>query len=231
MSKEVKVVHLLDKDGSIEFISSVPYSSYTTLVSAFKRGHFNSLLCREDRTYRVTFTDGSTELWCNSPGDPPYVYRKVGETTVPSEGMSYKDALEWMTLNAKQPLYDKDGVEYKITGFSLYVDNQHTTKPFEVFKFRDLKLFKTKPKPAPVYIPFWDAVKAAGQDGKCISKFENKGKGISATYRYRPEYPTGWEYWNGGSNRWGSALPFLNHSIDPDNTTYWAIVDDPSKES
>lgn len=230
MSKAVKVVHLLDRDGGIEFISSVPYSSYTTLVSAFKRGHFNSLLCREDRTYRVTFTDGSTELWRNSPGDPAYVYRKVGETTVSSEGMSYKDALEYMTTTTK-PTYNKEGVEYRVCGCRLWIDGSIQERPCAAACFTGLRLFTSKPKPAPVYIPFWDAVKAAGQDGKCISKFENKGKGISATYRYRPEYPTGWEYWNGGSNRWGSALAFLNHSTDPDNTTYWAIVDDPSKES
>lgn len=146
------------------------------------------------------------------------------------EGMCYKDALEWMTLNAK-PTYDESGIEYRISGYKLMIADSIQGLPFTTAAFVGLRLFKSKPKPPPVYIPFWDAVKAAGQDGKCISKFECEGKGCSATYRYRREYPTEWQYWNGAENQWRNAWGFLNHSIDPLGTTLWAIVDGPSKES
>lgn len=232
MSKEVSVVHLMDDRGrtvpSVQ--SSVIYEDYESLVRQFKKGTAGTLLAgTPNRTYRVTFKDGSTELWRNKEGDPRYVYTKVEETPMTDEGMSYKDALEWMTLNAKKPLYDKDGNEFQIHCCTLQYNGDEVSDPFEVNKFKSLRLYKTKPQPKPVFIPFWDAVKAAGQDGKCIRKYENKGTGIQATYRFKSDYPTEWQFWDGSVGKWRNTNFLFNHVVDVN--TYWAIVEDPSNRN
>lgn len=232
MSKEVSVVHLMEQHDPTKasLLSSVIYEDYDSLVAQFKKGSAGTLLASgPDRLYRVTFKDGSTELWQNKKGDPKYVYTKVEETPMTDEGMSYKDALEWMTLNAKQPLYDDEGTPYMITCCELRVGGIAKPDPFVYDKFKTLKLYKSKPQPKPVFIPFWDAIKAAGQDGKCIRKYENKGSGIQATYRFKPDYPTEWQYWDGSVGKWKNTGFLFNHVVDVN--TYWAIVEDPSNRN
>jgi hypothetical protein len=222
MSKQVTKVLLLSDDGSGRFVSGVTYRDYGELVAKFKSPRNTLLATSGDNTYRVEFKDGSHELWHKNYDEDSYT--KLQQTEFSS--MSYKDALEYMTCHPKTPLYDDQGTKYLITCCKLQVNGVTQSDPFCQIRFRNTRFFKTDPKI--VFIPFWDAVKAAGQDGKCISKFEQKGAGCCATYRYHSEYPTEWQYWNDGTSMWRNAYGFLNHSIDPHGTTYWAIVEDPS---
>lgn len=144
------------------------------------------------------------------------------------ESMSYKDALEYMTTTL-QPTYNDEGAEYKVSFCKLHVNGEVDHQPLSQPCFEKLRLYKTKPQPKPVFIPFWDAIKAAGQDGKCIRKYEHKGTGIQSTYRFKSDYPTEWQYWNGSTGQWYQTIHLFNHVVDAD--TYWAIVEDPSNRN